>query len=46
MESGIFLIKCINSIQIDDMKMDIEIKASTKTLDKSYRACLCSGLFL
>ena len=45
MESDIFL-KCINSIQIDDMKMDIEIKASTKTLDKSYRTCFGSRLFL
>ena len=34
MKACFFLFKCINPIQIHDMKMDVEIKASSEALDK------------
>ena len=34
MKVGFILLKCPNTVQIQNMKMDIEVKASTKTLDK------------
>ena len=45
MKFSFFPLKCPNSIQIHHMKVDIKIKASSKTLDKAYRACLCSEFF-
>ena len=39
MKAGFILFKCIDTIQIQNMKMDIEIKTSSETLDKSYRTC-------
>ena len=47
MKVGFFLLKCINTIQIQNMKMDIEIKASPpEALNKSYRICFSFGLSL
>ena len=43
MKVGFSLPKCPNSIRIEDMKMDIEIKASAKLLKKGNRACLCTS---
>ena len=46
MKTGLFLLKCPDTIRIEDMKMDIEIKASAELLEKGNRACPGSGFFL
>ena len=42
MKVGFILLKCPNTVQIQNMKMDIEIEASSKALDKGNRACFSS----
>ena len=46
MKPGLFPVKGIDSIQKHHMKMDIQVEASSETLDKGDRACLGSVLLL